>query len=180
MTVITISNNRALTTFQILLIGLNITLCLEASYGIGRHLIFVVQDPTNLTNIGKSNLALSIIYSHCMTFARLCILAFLARIFTFNYSLIRYGTYVIGVLVILLYIAGMLVVLVPCQPISSWWGVPSQCPHPTWTESLAINVTGSVQDFLILLLPQPIIWKLHGFNLRRKIGLSLLFMVGLL
>ena len=45
--------------------------------------------PQTVLTHHQANLAFSLLYAHCMTLARLCIVLFIARIFTFNYTLIK-------------------------------------------------------------------------------------------
>lgn len=70
------------------------------------------------------------------------------------------------------------------------WGVAVQIAMGTathintsftipWGMSIAVGVTNSLADVVVLLLPQPLIWKLHQ-SLRTRLLLSGVFLMGIL
>lgn len=67
-----------------------------------------------------------------------------------------------------------------CIPYERIWNktVPGACYD--WRKvNLTTSIFNLLSDIMILLLPQGIIWRLH-MSLKRKIGISFLFMIGLL
>lgn len=79
---------------------------------------------------------------------------------------------------ILVWIAGILTVSLECQPYSTNWGVPYACQYKA-AASLSLNILIATTDLFLIILPQPSIWRLK-LKLGRRLGLSLIFMMGLL
>lgn len=79
-----------------------------------------------------------------------------------------------------LYTSAIIVVFAGCQPLQLFWNfwVPGHCIDRKARDiaNAAFNV---VMDIIILLLPQPVIWKLH-MTKTRKIGICVVFSVGVL
>lgn len=78
----------------------------------------------------------------------------------------------------MIWISNTLVAIFACTPIRGFYdfSVPAKCINTVqfYWASAVLNV---ITDFLILVLPMPVVWKLH-MSLRRKIGVSLLFVMG--
>jgi len=69
-----------------------------------------------------------------------------------------------------------------CTPISFFWNKaqPGHCiKNPLTTLGLTNGVLSFAGDLFILVMPLPVIWKLQ-MNQRQKIGLIMIFLVGLL
>jgi hypothetical protein len=76
-------------------------------------------------------------------------------------------------------IATIFALIFPCKPIAKAWDV-------TITDGSCINrgaiyifqaVTNIVTDVLLLLLPIPMVWRLH-MPMQQKVGLVFIFIVG--
>lgn len=74
--------------------------------------------------------------------------------------------------------ANTLVAIFSCKPVRSFFDldVPGTCTDAT-KFSWATAILNVVTDFYILVLPIPVVRKLHT-TLGRKIAISLIFMVG--
>ena len=90
----------------------------------------------------------------------------------------RMATKVIGVIVILWWIGTILADTLICIPIKHNWNheIPARCGNQ---QLLAIipPIPWIVTDFAILLMPMPMVYKLHLPGLQR-VGLAGLFLVG--
>ncbi|KAI8959968.1 hypothetical protein F5Y11DRAFT_284916 [Daldinia sp. FL1419] len=159
------------------LIELNISTCLSAAWGTGRHLLWVLEHD-NLVKLGKVELGISVGYNFTMVFAKLSVLALYARIFTLRRKYMRWGVYSVGTLTILWFLSCTLGVFLVCQPLSSIWGVPEQClpPHASSVTFAAVNL---FTDIIVLVLPQPAIWSLQRSS-TEKLNISLIFLLGTL
>lgn len=81
---------------------------------------------------------------------------------------------------LILVVAGVIAVFLECRPYDAIWKFT--VPHPTCIDKSALELsTASVHlvfDVMVLLLPQKVIWGLQ-MNLRQKLGVSVMFSVGL-
>ena len=124
----------------------------------------------------QTELAFSVFYDLSMMLGKISILLLLVRVFTLHQRWFRLSVYFWAAWTMLWWIGGLLVIFLECRPLSTNWGVPTQC-RPSFTTSVTVGVFNAVSDVGILMLPQPLIWKLHlPFN--KKLWLSVLFMVG--
>ncbi|KAG7006141.1 hypothetical protein G7Y79_00016g041260 [Physcia stellaris] len=158
------------------LIGLNIAVCLLGHWGIGRVLLWVMQHPQNRAHLGKTVIAVSLCYDSTMTLGKLSFLALLARIFTLHRTWFRIVIYFWGTYTLLWWMSGWLIIFLSCDPLSTNWGIPRHC-EPGFFALVSVAVTNAISDVGILALPQPLIWQLQ-LPLGKKIGLSMLFLVG--
>ena len=78
------------------------------------------------------------------------------------------------------YFADLLVKIFPCRPVQRFWNpwIKGTCIKIQQVY-LATTAFNTASDILVVILPQPIIWKLQT-SLKRKIGISLIFLVGVL
>lgn len=113
-----------------------------------------------------------------MTLGKLSFLALLARIFTLHRTWFRIVVYFWGTYTLLWWTSGWFIIFLSCDPLSTNWGVPRHC-EPGFLALVSAAVTNAISDVGILALPQPLIWQLQ-LPLGKKIGLSMLFLVGTL
>ena len=109
---------------------------------------------------------------------KLSILALLARVFTLHQMWFKVGVYFWATWTLLWWTAGWFIIFLECRPLSTNWGVPTQC-RPSFETSICAAVFNAVSDVGIFTLPQPLIWQLQ-LPFLKKLALSLLFLVGLL
>lgn len=95
-------------------------------------------------------------------------------------SVFFWAVLAVGIINFIIYVLAMILTLVSCVPTEKIWmpWIDGRCFSRD-----AADITGAwsnlVTDLAILILPQREIWKLH-LSTRRKIGVSLIFSVGLL
>ena len=72
-----------------------------------------------------------------------------------------------------------LVAVFPCTPIQGFYDltVPARCVDPVSFYWACALLNGVITDAIILVLPMPVVWKLQ-MSLRRKIGITLIFLLG--
>lgn len=160
------------------LLAMNVAASLMAHYGIGRHLIYVQRYPEDLVRIGKSRVAFAFLYPTCVSLGKLSILALIVRIFGLGSKVIKVGTYVNAIWILLLWIGLTLTVAFQCRPLSSNWGEPYSCVS-SFTISVVGGVLDAMSDLGALVLPQPTIWSLQ-LSFRRKLAISFVFLFGTL
>jgi hypothetical protein len=78
------------------------------------------------------------------------------------------------------YTAVLIAANISCKPYAKLWDktVPGTCNNNNAFD-VATASYNFVSDFLILLLPQRIIWRLH-LKLKKKIGIAVIFAIGLM
>lgn len=160
------------------LVAMNVAACLMAHYGIGRRFAYVQQDPQNLVMIGKSRVAFAFLYPTCVSLGKLSILALVVRIFGVGSKVIKIGTYVNAIWIVIVWIGLTLAVTFQCWPLSTNWGEPYSCIW-SFTGSIVGGVLNTVSDIGALILPQPTIWALQ-LSFSRKLAISLVFLFGTL
>lgn len=146
--------------------------------GVGQHLPAVVaDDPATLVTWGKVIFALLFLYSLAVAFPKLSILALYLRIFTEKPY--RIATWVLGAIISGTAFAVSLTTIFQCSPVQYAWD--KSIPGGTCLDQALFYVYCSlpnvITDVAILLLPIPMIIKLHT-NQSQKIGLSLVFLLG--
>ncbi|KAI0425480.1 hypothetical protein F5Y09DRAFT_352244 [Xylaria sp. FL1042] len=158
------------------LAGMAICVGLVAHYGIGKHLLLVLETPGRITEIGKTQLALTTLYVFAMTFGKLSVLALFARIFTLASRTFRLAIYFFVIVTILWFAANILTIYLQCRPLSTLWGDPHSC-LTSEASGVVLGAVNAVADIGILILPQRMIWDLR-LSLRRRVAVSGVFLVG--
>lgn len=79
------------------------------------------------------------------------------------------------------YVAITLVEILSCSPREKYWNVLMTTGHclDVNDANISAGAVNSFSDFVILLLPLSVIWRLQ-MPLKRKIGVSAVFLTGLL
>ena len=126
----------------------------------------------------QAELAGQVFYDWSMVLAKLSILALLARVFTLHWMWFKVGVYFWTTWTILWWFASCFVTFLECRPLSTNWGVPTQC-RPTFQDGVCVAVFNTISDIGVLVLPQPLIWHLQMPRLK-KLGVSLVFLSGAL
>jgi uncharacterized membrane protein len=161
------------------------------TYGVGRHLLTISADdfvkfgrvscsPDTPKHFSKSiyqvNAALQTAYPFTIAFARLSILALYHRLFSKVSRIFAYTVWACVAYNVCWLIGVVLVVYLECHPVSTLW--TGQCIPPFRT-TLSTSVTNIIGDAMVLILPQPMLWKLK-LSVGRKLGISTIMMLGLL
>lgn len=124
-----------------------------------------------------------IIYGATVFIIKLSILLQYLRIFvpTRRSDFMFWGCHVVIWINFLFYVAITFTGIFLCHPREKYWNVlisTGHCANP-YIANIVVAAMNSFSDFVILLLPQGVIWKLQ-MPLKRKIGVSAIFLTGLL
>jgi hypothetical protein len=112
--------------------------------------------------------------------ARLSVLLFFGRIFNGASSQLKYALWIVQGLNAACYLGNILMMAFGCSPIRKYWtpGIPGVCLNLE-VMYLVGGIPNIVLDFLILLLPLPLLWKLK-MPLNRKLLVVGVFVLGYL
>ncbi len=143
-------------------------------YGLGRHLIRV----TNFSAFEKALLASEILYLPAIFSTKLSILLLYKRLFPVRPFVVV--LYITGAFVAAYSLTAAMVNLLQCLPVNSVWNpaVKPRCVN-LGLELLIFSSINVVTDFVILVLPMPLVWRLHTTT-ARKAQVSGLFLLGAL
>ena len=122
-------------------------------------------------------------YGITVFFIKLSILLQYKRIFTPTQkkNLMYWGVYTVVWLNFAFYLAITIAEIFLCNPREKYWNVLITTGHcyDRNAANIAAGSVNSFSDFVILLLPQKVIWKLQ-MPLKRKLAVSGIFLTGLL
>lgn len=146
---------------------------------IGHHTLWVcMMNPMALITYAKLQIPFTIMLSFAIAFAKLTILSLFLRIFVQKGY--RWATYGIMGIQVLTLVVSTIITCTVCTPISYLWE-PQLHPDGHCIDINAFWRWGSfpqiITDVLILILPLPILWKLH-LSPKDKIGVILTFCTG--
>ena len=146
--------------------------------GVGYHKTYILAtDPTLYIRFAKSTVAAEVIYCTSVVFPKLSILAMYLRIFPVE-KVYRYTVFIIMFIVAANGLCGDLTSLLSCRPLAARWdpAVQGNCINVTnyWR---FISLANIISDVAILVIPLPIVWKLH-ISLPQKLGLTVVFLTG--
>ncbi|KAN0113246.1 hypothetical protein V8E51_006197 [Hyaloscypha variabilis] len=136
-----------------------------------------INFPWKLRRWSQDLFAIAFIYNLTAILPKLAILVLYRRLF--NTSKTIYSIYILMTLLILDLVGLTALVLGLCQPIAANWddNIPNAKCLNKRVISTWITMPNIVTDILMLVLPLPIIWKLHIVK-RVKLGLTFTFLVG--
>ncbi|CAG8956400.1 hypothetical protein HYFRA_00003783 [Hymenoscyphus fraxineus] len=129
----------------------------------------------------KSNLWGRLLLAIALGFIKVSVLLFYRRVFQVK-PWFNTLSKIVAVIVILWSVAFSISGLAHCGThFSAWWNgnLVKYCNN-TAVENVWFGVTDVVLDLIILAMPIPMIWKLQHVTNRQKIGLSVVFALGLL
>ncbi|MCJ1470457.1 hypothetical protein MMC07_009102 [Pseudocyphellaria aurata] len=155
-----------------------ISICMVKYAGAGRHIAFWAQtEPSKIVLWAKTITIVEFFYTAAFTFPRLSILAMYMRIFTAK--VYRITVYILALIMIALYITTIFLSFLKCRPFTYSWDKTIRGGH-------CIDINRAYQwitfpniliDAVILILPLPVIWRLH-VSKNQKFGLTLTFLTG--
>lgn len=122
-------------------------------------------------------LAGDMIYVASASLSKLSILIMYRRIFSVQ-SFYKW-IWIVGFLVFAFFVSTELCFVFGTHPIKAYWDF--WLPHSSINEKamwIATSAINTVLDVTILVLPQPFVWRLHIGSVRKKISLSVLFLLG--
>ncbi|KAI9811260.1 MAG: hypothetical protein M1832_000939 [Thelocarpon impressellum] len=154
--------------------GLSTTNLIAVHNGLGKHLF--ATGNLDATTKYRLQYVFTIIYSLCICFTKITILAFYYRLFPSE----GFRRVVIAYVIALILVGGAsnLVAIFPCTPIRAFWirDIQRRCINVyRWamTEAALTILT----DILLLIMPMPLVWKLR-ISLRQKFAVSGIFILG--
>jgi hypothetical protein len=155
-------------------LGINIINIIGVQYGMGKHFIYV-------SDYGRRYLqtfyAIEVTYTLTLAMVKLGVLLMYKRLFGIDRKFSIAVNLTMG-LVVCWWIAVTITTLLQCQPIQKLWDyrIEGHCfDIMTFFEASAIpNI---ITDVIILLLPQPIIWKLR-LDWSTRFGVCAIFLLG--
>jgi hypothetical protein len=125
----------------------------------------------------------SIIYGIAITILKTGILLQWARLFVPHpdRNALWWTCHILIMINILFYTICTFVEIFACTPRQKIWTpkLPGKCLD-IGAVNIASSVVNFVSDVIIFLLPQKVIWDLHGVTFRKKLGIAALFAVGIL
>ena len=163
---------------QIFVLGqLSLTLRI-VDLGGGKHVWLVPAN--NLRILSKILFATYLVYDTALVLAKASALMFLSRVFP-RYANPRWfniAIWVIHGLNIAWFVGIVLGTFLMCDPVQKTWipTLPGTCGTPSQLY-IGSAVPSVVIDLLILILPVPIIWRLHT-SLSKKTGITAVFILG--
>lgn len=149
----------------------------DVGLGLGLHSKYVA--PANAVPMVQIALAVDIMYVWSLVWSKLSLLALYYRVFCFGYF--KRACWVVAVLVLVWALAATISLFLLCIPLAKYWDttIPGHCMEYAPVR-LANSLATIVTDVLILCLPIPQIWGLHGLRGAEKLGLTILFTLGFL
>lgn len=124
-------------------------------------------------------LAVDIMYVWSLVWSKLSLIALYYRVFGFGYF--KHACWVVAVLVVAWAIASMISLFLLCVPLAKYWNgtLKGHCSDPTPVR-LSNSIATIITDVIILFLPIPQIWGLHGLRVTDRVGLTIVFALGFL
>ncbi|KAL8898239.1 MAG: hypothetical protein Q9207_006803 [Kuettlingeria erythrocarpa] len=161
----------------------NISLCIHGIVmvgvgGVGHHLDAVLMfHPHQVVGWAKCIYALEIIYLPAVALPKLSILSLYFRLFP--NQLFRAMTLFLVVVMLLNWLAFIFASTFKCSPVAYQWDKSIQGGHcfDVLLYYRLVNVPNIVTDIAMLILPMPMVWKLHTSR-PRKVGLTICFLAG--
>lgn len=116
------------------------------------------------------------VYNTALTLVKLSVLMFYVRVFR-TVRVYRYAFHLTGLLLVCWWIGINCLAIFTCWPVSkSWKKIPGHCADTQHT-FLAATTTNIFADVVLLVLPIPMLWKLH-LETNRKVALLGIFVCG--
>ena len=148
--------------------------------GLGRHLDYLLATQAPPVILDKMLYAAQIIYVLAPVAVKLSLLLLYKRIFVTTmhrkFTIVLYG---MGSFVLIYGTVFLFLSIFICTPISSFWTIQEGWCFDEWGYTLSYSVVNIITDFTIWALPIPLVWSLY-LPKGQKIGLSLVFLLGLL
>ncbi|KAF2261281.1 hypothetical protein CC78DRAFT_419158, partial [Lojkania enalia] len=153
-------------------LGFEIGLFVSVHYGMGRHAILV----TDVKSFAITALTAEVLYNVSIMITKLSILLLFDRIFPLQWF--RRTNLTLGTFIVLYSVTQMFGTIFQCVPIHAKWtpGVVPKCINYV-AMIISCGAINIITDFIMLVLPIPILWKLQ-VSQHRKWVLMLMFLMG--
>ena len=140
--------------------------------GSGRHIASLTKSEINFYM--KLHVAMQFLYVPAVTFPKLALLALYQRLFTTR--IYRWMSYLIAIFMGLVWLTSLILAFTECQPFEYSWNkwIPGHCID-LMILLRYVSSLNLASDVAILILPLPIIWRLHTSS-AQKVGLTLTFL----
>ncbi|CAI6336782.1 unnamed protein product [Periconia digitata] len=154
-----------------------VAMCIwETVLGMGRHQILL--KPENAVTSVKVTLAAMMLYNPAIFFTKLSILFFYYTLFpSVTFRRVLWG---VGVFILCYSITSSFVNLLQCVPIAANWdpvlAATAKCVD-FGAELIALSTINAVTDFALLVLPMPILWRLH-LSLKKRLSVMAMLALG--
>ncbi|KAJ4406059.1 hypothetical protein N0V82_010205 [Gnomoniopsis sp. IMI 355080] len=148
----------------------------DVGLGLGLHAQFVAEG--HAVSMVQLALAIDIMYIWCIVWSKLSLIALYYRVFGFGYF--KSACWVVAMLVVAWAIASTISLFLLCVPLAKYWNgsLKGHCSDPAPVR-LRNSIATIITDVMILCLPIPQIWGLHGLRVTDRFGLTIVFAVGL-
>lgn len=144
------------------------------SIGFGRH-SDQVKGPA--TSILLAMFCENFMYNTGLTLVKVSVLLFYSRVFT-GIQWLNIALRIVGAIVVSWWIICNFGALFTCDPIAKAWDskLPGHCTD-TYRTYVGAAIPNVFTDFVLLILPMPILWKLHMTKIK-KVALCFVFGLG--
>ncbi|KAL9630780.1 MAG: hypothetical protein Q9164_006247 [Protoblastenia rupestris] len=169
---------RFVARFKIWLFANNITMMADATYfGLGRHIPTVSEGQQ--VQFLKALLAIQSMYFCTQAIIKTSLLLLYYRIFS-QIKAYRWAIYIAGAIVFAWWAALFFAGIFECVPVSAFWDRSIKNPKcfDLIAFSLANGISNLLTDVMILLLPIPMVWRLH-MDKKQKLTLTFIFLLGI-
>lgn len=159
---------------------MTIETCLLMRYGFGRHIDEILEiAPANLSFTLQVLYAGYLQYTTVMGVLRISAGLFYNRLFSSKGNSFRWLVHINTALNIILIVGLDLVAALECHPVAAFWDktIPDATCLPTLNIQLGSGVPSVILDLYILIMPLPVIWKLHMAS-HKKVLLLVTFVLG--
>ncbi|KAL4890065.1 hypothetical protein BDV59DRAFT_195191 [Aspergillus ambiguus] len=174
--------------FIIAALGFSIGMCVVTSiaterYGWNRH-IWDVR-PDWLSTIQKFNMIFQILFSWSSTFTKISLLWFCKRLLGAGSKGLYWG-YNIGLITAMVFVGVccalfLFMSIFQCSPVKAYWELAPEYPHHCMNSGAIVfsaSVINIFTDFLVTVLPMPLIWNLK-LPARQRIAVISIFALGI-
>ena len=164
-----------LTVCKVIEISFSSLILYWVSIGFGKH---ISQAKGPVATLLQVSVAQQVLYELALTFAKLSVILFYSRIFGSASRHFRFALFGTAFAVLSWLAIYVCIVVFPCVPVRKVWDpfVPGHCMNFHNIE-LGGTISNVAIDLVILLLPLPMLWRLHTSR-AKKISLVLAFALG--
>ena len=144
------------------------------SVGLGKH---ISQVPGPHSRLSLTLFVVNQVYNTGLTLVRISVLLFYCRVFQ-TVRVYRVSFWIVGAILLGWGITFNFLAIFTCVPVNKSWkpNIPGHClnTHHTF---LGATISNVLADFILLVLPMPMLWQLH-IDTPRKFGLAGVFAAG--
>ena len=147
-----------------------------ADLNFGRHV--ELMKPWQVVPFAKTLEATQVLYYCAQTLIKISLLLLYHRLFSANRHF-RVALFVAGALVIMWWMASFWDTIFECVPVQAFWdkSITNAKCQSIREAALGTGISNLILDLLFLLLPIPMIWRLH-VSTRTKVFLTGIFLLG--